>query len=412
MLLALVATACQSASISDPVTAPAGEILISSDLPHLAGGGRSAPTWSSWSITAYSGDVLPFQRAIQLAVDQHPTIGRFKLAYWSLDHALAGAPFADKAAQNVERMIAEPRVLGMIGPYTSHIAVGTIPIANRAGLVMISPTNTDACLTLVVPSCGSKAADLRPSGQNNYFRIVPPDPLQGRAMARFAADSLGVKWAAAFNEVGDSGDLIIDSFADELARKGGGLVLRQNMDMGTTNFTTFLTEAKKKGATAIYAVGNDKACTARTQMNPGVWFLATDWLTGDPDCVKDALANAADMYGTYSDVDPAYIADPAAQKVVADYRQAYPNTRISDYTFASYDCARILIDAIQRVVTANQGKFPTRAQVLDAVAHTQLSGVTGTYSFDSSGDAISPLMSLYQVHNGEWLYQKKIEAGP
>jgi branched-chain amino acid transport system substrate-binding protein len=397
MLIALAATACQSGSSPELVIPPAGDILIGSDLP-VSGFYDAAP---------------PLEKAIRLAVDQHQTVGRFKLAYWSLDDAVALAPFVDKATQNVERMIAEPRVVGIIGPHISAVANGVIPIANQAGLVMISATTTNACLTLTIPSCGAKAAKLRPSGSNNFFRVAPADPWQGRAMARFAAKSLGVRWVAAINESGTDGDRYIDSFAEELARQGGGLVLREPMDETTTNFTTFLANAKALGATAIYAVGGASVCTARAQMDPGVWFLGTDEFTTNPDCIKNAMKNAADIYGTYSADDPDYISNPEARKVVAAYRKAYPDVPIGQFTFAAYDCALILIDAIERAVTANHGAFPTRAQVLAAVANTaQLPGLTGTYSFDPNGDAIFPMMSIYRVENGQWVYKQRIDAGP
>jgi branched-chain amino acid transport system substrate-binding protein len=397
VLIVVVLTACQSASSSHAVTPPAGDILIGSDLP----------------VTGFYDGAPPLEKAIRLAIDQHPTVGSFKLAYWSLDDAVSRAPFVDKAAQNVERMVAQPKVVGMIGPYISSEAFGLIPIANQAGLAMISATTTEACLTLAVPYCGSKAATLRPSGTNNYFRIAPPDPLQGRAMARFAAQSLGVRWVAAINERGSDGDLYIDSFAEELARQGGGLLLRENMDKTTTNFKPFLARASAKGAKAIYAVGGANVCAARAQMSQGMWFLGTDNFTANPDCVTKALTNAADMYGTYGAAYPDYTSNPEARKVLADYRKAYPNVPMNEYTFAAYDCASILIDAIQRVVTANHGAFPTRAQVLEAVAHTpQFSGLTGTYSFGLNGDAISPMMSVYRVENGQWVYKEKIDAGP
>jgi branched-chain amino acid transport system substrate-binding protein len=117
--------------------------------------------------------------------------------------------------------------------------------------------------------------------------------------------------------------------------------------------------------------------------------------------------------GTYSETEPDYVSNPEARKVVAAYRKAFPDVPIVDYTFAAYDCARILIDAIQRVVTANHGAFPTRAQVLAAVANTsQFLGLTGTYSFDSNGDAVSPMMSIYRVESGQWVYKQRIDAGP
>ena len=56
------------------------------------------------------------------------------------------------------------------------------------------------------------------------------------------------------------------------------------------------------------------------------------------------------------------------------------------------------------------GSLPNRAQVLDAVAHIQFTGVTATYSFDANGDATAPLMEIYYVQNGAWVNKGKIDA--
>jgi len=80
-------------------------------------------------------------------------------------------------------MVDDSRVLGMIGPYVSYVGYPTIPVANRADLAMISPTNSNACLTQAGPDCATDPSSLRPTGRNNYFRIQPPDAAQGTAMA-------------------------------------------------------------------------------------------------------------------------------------------------------------------------------------------------------------------------------------
>jgi ABC-type branched-subunit amino acid transport system substrate-binding protein len=99
-------------------------------------------------------------------------------------------------------------------------------------------------------------------------------------------------------------------------------------------------------------------------------------------------------------------------KVVADYRKAYPKTEPNaSYIFAAYDCALIVIEAITRAIDAAGGSVPTRLQVLAEVAKgTFKNGVTGTYSFDASGDAVSPLMSMYKVQDAKWALVGRIDA--
>jgi len=73
----------------------------------------------------------------------------------------------------------------------------------------------------------------------------------------------------------------------------------------------------------------------------------------------------------------------------------------------------ILISAIKRAIDANGGRIPTRRQVVEAMAKAPpLNGVTGSYSFDPFGDAVSPMMSIYRVDNGRWAFWKNIDARP
>jgi branched-chain amino acid transport system substrate-binding protein len=393
----LISTACQIGGTT-PVSSgpPAGDIIIASDLP----------------ISSIYGDATELDRAIRLAVAQHPTIGRFKLAYWSLNDAVATNPSTEKGVQNVSQMIDDPRVLGMVGSYNSYVAVDEIPLANSNFLPMISPSNTGVCLTRSGPNCNYQAEALRPTGVNNYFRIAPLDSVQGPAMARYVAQNLAVQRVAVINEWGSDGDDIIGPFAAELTRHGGSVVLRKEFDSGTVDFTSFLAEAHAKGAQAIYALGtvDDGICAARAQMTDDAMFLGTDGITTQPECISQAVRRGESMLATWPDVDITYSSDSAATKAVQAFHNAYPHSMITEYTFAAYDCAQILIAAIQRAVELNGGGIPNRRQVLDEVARIQFTGLTGTYSFDKYGDAVSPLMSVYQVVNGQWKYLSKIDA--
>ena len=56
--------------------------------------------------------------------------------------------------------------------------------------------------------------------------------------------------------------------------------------------------------------------------------------------------------------------------------------------------------------------FLFQRTVGEALFTAQFAGLTGTYSFDSNGDAVTPMMSIYQVENGQWVYKQRIDAGP
>lgn len=390
--------ACQGDSGTAGPSGPSGDIIIASDL----------------SVSSLDGIAVTLEQAIRLAVAQHPTIGRFKVSYWSLDDALAGNSSSEKALQNVAQMVDDNRVLAMIGPLTSYVAFPTIPVANLGDLAMVSPANTAGCLTQgKPPECGGDPSTLHPSGRNNYFRIAPPDDAQGNAMARYAARNLNVKRVAVINEWAHDGDTIIGRFARELELNGGKIVVKEDVDSGTTDFKTFLANAQLKGAQAIYAIGDgdsDRICVAASQMSADLYFLGTDSIIYGSQCIGEALSRTGSMLATYPDVDITKSQDPKAMNVVRQFHQSYPNATISEYTFAAYDCAMIVIDAIERAIEANGGRLPNRRQVLDAVTRSQFTGVTGTYSFDTDGDAIFPLMSVYKVVSEKWTYLSKIDG--
>jgi branched-chain amino acid transport system substrate-binding protein len=399
VLLGLAATGCTPGGNASTVN---DQIIIASDLP----------------LSGFGAGTRPMEQAIEFAIHQQGSIGGFKLGYWSLDNSLAANANAVRAVGNVERMIAERRVLGMIGPYTSGIAFQAIPVANPSDLVMVSPTVTDFCLTRAASYCDPMPFCTGHAGcAVSLFRITPPDPVQGMAMARYAAANLNVKRVAAVNELGSDGNQYIKEFAGELTRAGGELVFQDNFDAGTTNFTGFLKSAKSKGAEAIYVVGygSDNVCSVRAQMNnllPEAYFLGTDAVMDDPtQCTKDAV-NAVQMLTTHTDVDPTNSPDTSVKTHVDAYRKAHPKASdVSGYTFAAYDCARILIDAIARAIQSNHGAIPTRAQVVAAVAQTrEFKGVTGTYTFDANGDAQFPMMSIMEIRDGKWVYLRKIDA--
>src|SRR5258708_18238794 len=102
--------------------------------------------------------------------------------------------------------------------------------------------------------------------------------------------------------------------------------------------------------------------------------------------------------------------NPDAKAIVDAYSAAYPGaSNIGAYTFAGYDCAALLIDAIGRAIDANGGNMPTRQQVIDALAKTSnFPGLTGTYTLNAAGDPTTPALQVQQYKGGAWTTVKNI----
>lgn len=360
--------------------------------------------------TATFAPARTWDQAMRFAIQRVGTVGRFHLVYRPFDNSLGGEQNALRGHENVDRAIEDTAVLGLIGPLSTPLAHAELPDGNRAPLAMVSPTATGNCLTVFDPACAVTAYDLRPTGRVTFFRLPTPDIGVGRAMGAYAAKK-GLRSVAIFNEFGPGGRPYVNGFREVFEQSGGHVVLVQDLPAGTASFTSFLDDARKRGVDAIYAIadGDQGPCQAALQMKtllPGVAFLANDGIALNSSCIKDIGADAAEgIVANYPDVDSRNSTDPAVVAQAKAYTRAYPKqSDVNIYTFAVYDATMLLIDAIRRAITQNDGARPSRQQVIDAVAATQdFAGVTGTYSFDANGDAKSPLMSIYRVEGGKWV---------
>ena len=343
------------------------------------------------------------------------SIKGFKLTFKGWDDTVNGNHDPQKGAQNIQEMIADAKILGMIGPNNSNVAFAQIPIANRSNFVMISAANTNECLTQTFQYCSPQPASLRTAGPNNYFRIAAADTFQGPGMADFAYDTLKLTKIAVWSDNETFGKGVADNFSKEFTKKGGTVVVRQDFDTKTTNdWRPFLTDAKSKGALGVYAgaTSGTKICIPRAQMKG---LLDVPYMVPDggvnAQCITDAADNGANMYGTVAAADAAQ--NPDAKATIDAFTKRFPNKAdVGSYTFPALDCANILIDAIGRAIDANGGNMPSREQVRAAVAATKgFKGTTGTYTFDANGDPTSPTMAIFQTKGTDWVFIKQFGVG-
>src|SRR3989441_12038705 len=233
-------------------------------------------------------------------------------------------------------------------------------------------------------ACYSAGA-LRRTEKNNYFRVAGKDPFQGPAMGDFAYDTLGLKTIALRDHQHPVGPGAANNFAKEFTKKGGTVVARQGFDTSSKpDFHAWLNRAKAAGAQGIYAGATSASygCIPRQEsqgiFDPNSYYLGPDGI-GDGQCIKDSGATMGNdhMYATQGVADAN--ANASAASTIAAYKKAHPSPDdTAAYTFAGYDCAAILIDAIGRAIDANGGNMPTRQDVIDQMAKTcRLPGLTG-----------------------------------
>ncbi|MEO6913336.1 MAG: branched-chain amino acid ABC transporter substrate-binding protein [Candidatus Baltobacteraceae bacterium] len=386
-LIALLA-ACSGGGSGSSSPSPAGTIVkIGIDLP-LSG----ADTFAGQ--TTANGALL----AIDQAKPKAPA--GLNLAAFVLDDAVQGVHSAQQGAANTRTFIADPSVLGMIGPYNSDVAAAEIPLTNAAGLVQVSASTVSDGLTL-----GADAAQLRRANPsiNNFFRVCTTDSRQGSAGAQFAR-KLGLKRVYIIDDNETYGLDLANLFEADFKMLGGTVLGHDHVTKDQQDFKALLTKAAAAKPDAIFFGGTSSTGGGliRKQMfDAGLGALP--FIGGDGIADQQFIAVAGKRAdGTYYTVAaPNALKLPAAQQFVKDYQNRF-HSSVGPYSANAYAAAQVLIAAIERAVRKNGGKSPNRAQVLQAVAQTSnLPTPIGPISFDKRGDVTNPVLSLYEIRDGK-----------
>ena len=388
-IAAALAVACGTSSGGG--SGSKGTIKIGSDLPVCTSAGQTTGN------------------GVKFAVDQRNAAGGvngYTIAYQSFDDCRQGAYPADAGVENVQTMLGDNKFLGMIGPYNSAVAKAEIPISSPQHFTMISPSNTNPCLTKEVqaplPACSYHAADLRNGNANNYWRVVTTDDYQGPAMADYFYKTLNVHSIGILDDSTVFGVGIAGAFDAEFKKLGGTVVKHAEYQKATTSdWKSILLNFKNKGAAGVYVGGTDdqNICIPRKQMKDLAWDVPFGGGDGieTTDCINQAAGNESGVFATSAGADATKV--QGATDTIAAFRKAFPGPNdFGGYTMQAYDATNALMAAIGRAINDANGSTPTRDQVRSEMAKTKgFVGVIGTYDFNDAGDTSLKIVSIYEV---------------
>ncbi|GER91536.1 branched chain amino acid ABC transporter substrate-binding protein [Dictyobacter vulcani] len=381
-------------------------IKIGTEFPTTAGDastGMPAQNGATLAIKeANDSNFLPGYKFVQVAKD---------------DVGASGTHDQTVGQKNVTDLIGDPQVVGTVGPINSSVALAEMPTTNRAPMVLISPSNTNDCLTKETPAfeCGgakSKVNQLRPTGKVTYFRTATIDQYQGAALAVYGHKTKGYKTAYVIDDTEAYGVGLAKNFTTYWT-KIGGTVLGSASIKQTNSYENILTEIAGKHPDVIFFGGNDSTggITIRQQMKSVSGLANTPFLAGDGSKTS-ALAKAVKplgggpVYTSIPGIDPSQ--SPASKTFFDAYTKQFGPDAIGAYSAGGYDDTKILLNAIKSVVTSKKADAPKdsnddagaakfRQAVIDAVQNIQYDGVTGHHSFDKNGDTTNHFISLYTI---------------
>lgn len=347
---------------------------------------------------------------IRLALEEIDSkVGEFEIQYVDLDDATASAGqwTIDAETANAERAASDTDCMVYIGTYNSGAAKVSIPILNRANLLMVSPANTHPGFTK--PGFGEANEPFvyfEKTGKRNYCRVVPTDDLQGGLAAEWTKE-MGITKVFAIDDSEVYGKGLADLFVRRCEEIGVEVLGRETIDPKGSEFRAMMTNIKKLGPQLIYFGGTSQ--TKGGQIAKDMVSVGLDAKLMAPDgCFENAFILSAGpenvndrCYVTFGGLPPSELRGNG-KKFVDRYREKYKGEPES-YAVYGYECAKVAIDAIRRA-----GK-KDRAAIVEAAFKTKdFDGALGVWSFDENGDTTSKMISGNIVRNGKFEFVKKL----
>jgi neutral amino acid transport system substrate-binding protein len=433
--IALVALACGpttsgcTSSNSAPPSPPPRNVVIGVSL---------GLTGSLGSFTA------PLQNAIHVAEGQINALG-----------GVLGRPVkmqivddtTDEGAvvQKVVSGLLDAGVSAIIGPAGSGQVVAAAKLAQDRHVVMISPSATSTDLT-----------NMQPAKDRYFFRTVPADDLQGKAVSLFAlrgpppsaadagVDASGTIPPPFCTKMGivhidnSYGNAMAKVIVDYMTQRGGSIPPQANITVPVTakdNYKTEVGNLLSSGAECQALIAYDDVGDAymrelnKNTLPPKFIVIGTDGIYTDA-FITNGRLNKADpnsqtaaegVYGTNPDTNPP---TPEFGDFTNLYNAYYPlkaGAQPDAYTANTYDAAMLVLLAIAQAGTATDGqkirdalydvsKGGTAygpAQIADALEAIKrgedidYKGASGNVDLDDYGNTISDYI-VWKVVNGKF----------
>lgn len=344
---------------------------------------------------------------IRLALEEVDyQVGEFHLYYSDLDDATAAAGqwTPDAETSNALRAAGDPNVMVYIGTYNSGAAKVSMPILNKAGVLMVSPANTWPGLTK--PGIGEPGEPemYQPSGRQNYVRVVPADDLQGPLAADWAQE-MGVRKVFVIDDKEVYGKGLATMFLGQARAIGLEVVGESSIDPKSLDFKAFLRTVKDLQPDLIYFGGTTQSKGGQLAMDMVDVGLKAKMMVPDG-CMEQAFidsAGAANLEGrcfvTFGGVPPDQYT--GAAKIFAKKYLAKFGSKPEAYAIYGYEAARVSIEAIRLAGQKN------RAAIIEAAFSIKdFPGALGTWSVDENGDTTLTAISGNVVKGGKFEFVK------
>lgn len=284
---------------------------------------------------------------------------------------------AKTAASVASKLINADKVVAIVGAGCSSETLAAAPIAEQAGIVMVSPVSTNPKIT---------------AAGDYIFRFVPSDAYQGKFAAEYAVEKLGKKKIATISCLSDWCVGLNNVFKARAAELGATIVATEENRQEDRDLRAQITKVKAADPELVYVPQYTEALIVFFKQAKELGITATI-LTGDvgsdPKVWSESGASAEGAYYTVpknADM-PQWFTDEMKKKI--------GGAEITSYAPRGYDSFMALTDIIKKVGTDG-------TKIKDAFYGIKdYQGIADVYTMDQNGDMSTAAYTVYRYKSGK-----------
>jgi branched-chain amino acid transport system substrate-binding protein len=314
----------------------------------------------------------------QLAVDQFNEANGTAIKVVEGDDQLDPA----QAATVAQQWVSDDNIAAVVGPESDSTVDSAGPILGNAGLAMVSSTATSSRLT--------------DGKYPTFYRVTPPDSLQGAQDAQYMTDPLDVKKVFVIDDQSAYSKGIADVVAPKLEDAGVD-VSRDSVSQSNTDYSALVSK-----------IADD------TDVVFLPWMLAANaQLFGDQMAEQGKTATIFGTDGVFSPQDfsvegshlssfsPDVQNNPDYADLVQEFEDRYG--QFGAFGLTTYPATQVVLDAVKQACDDGDGTAD-RAAVADAVKNTDISdSILGPIAFEDNGEMTDAKFFVYEIKDGKYV---------
>jgi len=298
---------------------------------------------------------------------------------------------ANPAVNAANKVINEDQVHYIIGEVCSKASIPISLIANAAKVIQISPTSTNASVTV----------DEKGKTKPYIFRACFIDPFQGKVGAIFAVKNLKAKKAFLLVDQGNAYVIgLSQAFEASFKSLGGQIVGKENYTSTDTDFSAILTKIKAAKPDVVYLPDYYPIVNLATKQAKEKGITAP-FMGGDGWDSSDLDVQAADN-GYYSNHYDASDPRPEVQNFLKAYGDKYQDNDgkpiVPDaLATLAYDATNLLLQGITNAGADNTDK------VRVALEKIRFKAISGTITIDKQHNPVKGAVMIH-VKDGQKVF--------